>query len=177
MRSVFVATAAIVALAGCSRQDQPEQGSINQSRVTAPASAVAPAAVSGAKAKAVMHERHEGMEKVGKTMKSLARQIKSGAPDMADVKNHAAAMNGLAQKSSTWFPAGTGPTVGKTGAKAEIWQKPEDFAAKMKAFQSASAGLNAAAQGGNAASVTAAFGNLGKSCKACHDSYRTDMHH
>ena len=176
MRNVFVASVAVMALAGCSKQDQPGQGSINQTRITAPASAVAAAAVSGAKAKAVMHERHDGMEKVGKAMKLLARQIKSGAPDMAVVKTNAAAMNGLARKSSAWFPAGTGPAAGKTGAKAEIWQKPDDFAAKMKAFQSAAAGFNAAAQGGNAASVTAAFGDLGKSCKSCHDSYRTEMH-
>lgn len=177
MRTVFVTSVVVMALAGCSKQDQPGRGSINQSRVTVPASAVAAAAVSGAKAKAVMHERHEGMEKVGKAMKLLARQIKSGAPDMAVVKTNAAAMNGLAQKSSTWFPAGTGPNAGKTRAKADIWQKPDDFTAKMKAFQSASAGLNTAAQGGNPELLTAAFGNLGKSCKSCHDSYRTEVHH
>ncbi|MBA3669921.1 MAG: cytochrome c [Sphingomonas sp.] len=139
-------------------------------------SAAATPKLSGAKAKAVMHERRDGMEKVGKTMKSLARQIKSGAPDMADVQNHAAVMNGLAQKAATWFPAGTGPNVRKTGAKAEIWQKPEDFAAKMKAFQIAAGTLNRAAQTGNAASAAAAFSDLGKSCKACHDSYRTEHH-
>lgn len=109
MRKSVVAAVAVIALAACAKQDQ--------SRVTVPA----PARVSGARAKAIMHQRHEGMEKVGKTMKLLARQIKSGAPDLAAVKSGAATMNDLARKSANWFPAGTGPDVGKTGAKAEIW--------------------------------------------------------
>lgn len=162
MLKTVAAAVALIALAACSKQ--------YQARVTVPA----PAEVSSTQAKAVMHERRHGMEKVGKTMKSLARQIKSGAPDMAAVKNAAATMDGLARKSSTWFPAGTGPDVGKTGAKADIWQKPQDFAAKMKGFQTAAANFNAAAQSGNAVTATASFGELGKTCKACHDSYRTD---
>lgn len=168
MRILLLATAALALLAGCDRQEP----TLDEARVATAAPAAAPARISPAKAKAVMHERHEGMESVGKAMKILSREMKSDAPDMAMVKNSAASMNGLAQKASGWFPAGTGPDVGKTGAKAEIWQKPHDFAAKMKAFQVAANSFNAAAQSGNAGATKAAFGDLGKSCKACHDDYR-----
>ena len=124
-----------------------------------------------------MHERHEGMELIGKTNKLLKRALDATAPDLASAKTAAATMNGLAHKAGGWFPAGTGPELGKTGAKPEIWQQPKDFAAKLKAFQLAAASLNKAAQGGNAAETTAAYGELGKTCKACHDTYRKDMHH
>ena len=130
------------------------------------------AAVAPAKARAVMHERHEGMEKIGKLMKQLSRDMKAEPLNLAAVRPSAAAMNGLAQKSAGWFPAGTGPDVGKTRAKADIWQKPQDFAAKMASFQKLAAALDSSARGGNAAATQAAFGQLGQSCKACHDAYR-----
>jgi len=173
MRKTIIACAALVMLAGCGREEPTKDTTLGQAMVTA----AAPARVSPARAKAVMHERHEGMELVGKTNKVLNRELKSDKPDMAAVRKAAATLNGLARKASGWFPAGTGPDVGKTGAKAEIWQKPEDFAAKLKAFQIAANNLNTAARGTNAAAVAAAHGELGKSCKSCHDSYRGKMDH
>ena len=172
MRKTIFACAAFGMLAGCGRQEPADDASLGQAMVAAPA----PARISPAKAKAVMHERHEGMELVGKTNKVLNREFK-GTPDMAVVRKAAATMNGLARKASGWFPAGTGPDVGKTGAKPEIWQKPEDFAAKLKAFQIAANNFNAAAQSGNAAATSASFAALGKTCKSCHDSYRSKMKH
>ena len=71
---------------------------------------------------------------------------------------------------------GTGPEMGKTGAKPEIWQKPADFAAKVRDFQAASNALRQAAASGNMAAVKASYGKLGGTCKACHDSYRSEMH-
>lgn len=132
--------------------------------------------VSASQAKAVMHARHEGMEAVGKSMKALYRASKASPVDVATARTEAARMNALARQADGWFRAGTGPTVGKTGAKPEIWQKPQDFAAKLTAWQAASAKLDAAAKSGNSAAIGAAFGDLGKSCKACHDPYRKEMH-
>ncbi|MEO8175364.1 MAG: cytochrome c [Sphingomicrobium sp.] len=124
-----------------------------------------------------MHVRHEGMERIGKTFKIVGRTLKSGSPDLALVRSSAATIAGLAAKSPTWFPAGTGPDLGKTGAKPEIWQKPADFVAKDQAFRQASAAFDAAAKAGDMAVIQARFSDLGKTCKACHDSYRNEMHH
>jgi cytochrome c556 len=125
----------------------------------------------------VMHERHEGMEAIGKTNKVLRRELTADAPNMGEVRGAAKGMANLAGKSSRWFVDGTGPDVGKTGAKPEIWKQKADFNAKLRDFQDAAKALQAAAAKGDGNAIKAGYANLGKTCQACHDSYRTDMHH
>jgi cytochrome c556 len=126
---------------------------------------------------AVMHERHEGMETIGNANKTLRRQIESGSPDAMAVRLSAAQIAQLSRKASGWFPAGTGPESGKTGAKPEIWQKPADFAAKLHNFQVAAQVFQAAANDGDANATKARYADMIHTCSACHDSYRMDMHH
>ena len=121
---------------------------------------------------ALMKERHENYEKIGDAMKVIGRELKAESPDLAQVRSNAATIADLAPKVPSWFPAGTGPDVGKTEARAEIWQKPEDFAAKAKDFREAAIAFNGAAQGSDLAAIRSAQANLGKSCKGCHDLYR-----
>jgi cytochrome c556 len=125
----------------------------------------------------VMHERHEGMESIGKANKELRRELTSDTPNIVAVRSAANSMASLAAKSSRWFVDGTGPEVGKTGAKAEIWRQKADFTAKLRDFQGAARALQVAASKGDGAAAKAGYAALGKTCKACHDSYRTDMHH
>ena len=179
MKKLLVAAAAFALLSGCKAQEQANQAEApgNQlmpSAETRTAGLGAP--VDGETAKRLMHERHEGMEEIGDAMKVLSREMKKDAPDLAAVRTNAAKMAEFAPKVSGWFPPGTGPDVGKTEAKAEIWQKPEDFAAKTRTFQQAAQAFNTSAQGGDIAATKAAFGELGKSCKACHDPYREEDH-
>jgi cytochrome c556 len=141
------------------------------------AAAATAAPLTKGKALAIMHERHEGMEKIGDTNKLLRREITSGSPFMPAVQSGAATIAGLSVKANGWFPKGTGPELGKTGAKPEIWQKPQDFAAKLHAFQAAAQAFNAAARSGDMAAIKARYADLGGACKACHDSYRSEMHH
>ena len=122
----------------------------------------------------LMKQRHENYEKIGDAMKGISRELKGDAPDLAKVRACAATINQLAPQVPSWFPAGTGPDVGKTEARAEIWAKPEDFAAKARAFQEAAASFHTAAQGNDLGAIRAAHGNLGKSCKGCHDLYREE---
>lgn len=125
----------------------------------------------------VMHERHEGMEAIGKANKILRRELTADAPNIAEVRSAANTIGNLAGKASKWFPEGTGPDVGKTGAKPEIWKQPADFNARLRDFQGAANALRLAAAKGDGAGAKAGYAKLGKTCKACHDSYRTDMHH
>jgi len=177
---IWVAGVTAILTVGCGQQQANEQ---NDTLVSAnvpgvvenpnpAASTVLRASVSGDQAKKLMHDRHEGMEDIGDAFKASARWAKSDNPNVADVREDAAIISRLAPLASGWFPAGTGPDVGKTRAKAEIWQRPDDFAAKMKAFQSEAQKFNAAAQGADSAAAIAAHGELGKTCKACHDDYR-----
>jgi cytochrome c556 len=135
------------------------------------------AAPSNARLAQVMHERHEGMERIGNNFKVLHRELDSSSPFAPTVKNSAAQIAVLAKQSSQWFPAGTGPAAGKTGAKPEIWQNWQDFSAKLSAFQKSALVFNAAAASGDMNAAKARYADLGGTCKACHDKYRTEMHH
>jgi cytochrome c556 len=125
----------------------------------------------------IMHDRHEGMETIGKANKALHRELTAAAPNVAVIRASAAKIAGLSQRASGWFPKGTGPELGKTGAKPEIWQNPEDFTAKLHNFQVAAKAFNAAAASGDLNAIKAHAGDLGQGCKACHDKYRSEMHH
>jgi len=105
--------------------------------VSLAAASVAFAALPKNKALAIMHDRHEGMEKIGDTNKLLRREITSSSPFMPAIQSGAATIAGLSVRANGWFPKGTGPELGKTGAKPQIWQKPQDFAAKLRGFQAA----------------------------------------
>src|SRR5689334_3020582 len=142
MRLMLLSAAASLSLAACggpqSSQANNVQANIsNEARPqeTATSSAVTMASVpmspvTGDQAKALMHERHEGMETIGKASKAIHDQLQASSPDVGVIRSSAAKIADLSQKASGWFHAGTGPDVAKTGAKPEIWQNPQDFSAK-----------------------------------------------
>lgn len=68
--------------------------------------------------------------------------------------------------------AAFGPGTEGGGARPEIWSDASGFAQKRDAFQENLGKLRAAADAGDLDKVRAAFGNVGASCKSCHDSYR-----
>jgi cytochrome c556 len=182
MRTALLAAVAAVALLSGCRESADETAANNVAAADKPvfpvtddnpeALAVPPATKEAALK--LMHERHEGMEKIGKATKALGREVKADAPDLATVRSSAATIAELAPKVSAWFPKGTGPDVGKTHAKPAIWEKPEDFAAKVRDFQAAAKTFNATSSAGDLTEIKAGFGDLGKTCKACHDSYRAE---
>lgn len=145
--------------------------------LAAASAALSAARVSGAEAMQVMHERHEGMESIGNAFKALHREFDAPSPSVPTVRAYAGQIAGLSKKASGWFPAGTGPDVGRTGAKPEIWKDTQDFGAKLSAFQNSAQAFNAAAASNDLNAAKAHFAELGGTCKACHDSYRAEMHH
>jgi len=117
--------------------------------------------------------RHDGMHKLGDAFKVIRDQTQAGSPDAAAIKQAAEVVNEVAVDQYKWYPAGSGPKAGvKTRAKAEIWSKPQDFEAAQKLFAEQAKKLHTAAAGGNVAAVKAQFGEVGKSCKNCHDNFR-----
>ena len=186
MRAMIIAPGCL-ALAACggaqtSQANNTQANISNDSRpaATARASVVVPvsmAVVSGDRAKAVMHERHEGMEAIGKANKAIRDELHNDSPDLGVIRTNAAKIADLSARASAWFPAGTGPDVGKTGAKPAIWQNPQDFTAKLRTFQGAAKAFAAAANGNDLNGVKAKLADLGGACKACHDKYRSEMHH
>lgn len=183
MRIAVLTALASVSLVACGQNAAPTNNSVadtaTNSTETTENSVVVPAAAPATKEEAlkIMHERHEGMEQIGKSTKAIKRQLDSSAPDVAEIQKAAATIAELAAKSPNWFPQGTGPDVAKTGAKPEIWQTYPDFVAKDRDFGKAAQAFDAAAKTGDLTQIKAGFADLGKSCKACHDKYRSDMHH
>lgn len=181
--ALFAAAGACVLLAGCGSQEtnqarhDPAAASQPSPPATGHTMVLLAAAPNKDAALKIMHERHEGMETIGKANKAIRRELGSNAPDLATVRAGAAEIADLSRKASRWFPRGTGPELGKTGAKPEIWQSPRDFVAKLHNFQAAAKTFNEAAMTGDVNVIKPKFGELGQTCKACHDKYRSEMHH
>ena len=181
MKSLPIAIA-VFALAACTQQDGNDANAAanaaENASVADPAAANSAAAAAAplgkTEALALMKQRHEDYEEIGDAMKLAGRELKGSAPDLAKVRKSADFIATQAPKAVSWFPAGTGPDVGKTEAKAEIWQKPEDFRAKHAAFVKAAQAFQAATRGTDVAAMRAAQGELGKTCKACHELYREE---
>ena len=140
------------------------------------AGATVAAALPQDKALQLMKVRHDGMHSIADALKAIHRGLGS-TPDLPTVRDNSAKLVQLSRAGSRWFPAGTGPDVGKTRAKAEIWQNPEDFAAKFRNFQGAVRAFDAAARGNDVAAMNARFADLDGTCKACHDKYRSEEKH
>lgn len=184
MRALFALSASFALLAACNQGGDPgnvvaEANASGNAASNALENAVEQsnaAPLEKEQALALMKERHENYERIGDAMKAVSGQLRGGSPDVAQVRQHAAVIAQLAPQVKNWFPAGTGPDVGKTEAKAEIWASPDDFAAKARAFDEAAQAFNQAAQGSDVGAMKAAHANLGKSCKSCHDLYREEDH-
>lgn len=66
---------------------------------------------------------------------------------------------------------GAGTDKGETKAKPEIWQKRDDFDAKMDKMIAETRKLPQAARA-DLAALKKAVSDTGAACKACHDDYR-----
>ena len=66
-----------------------------------------------------------------------------------------------------------GSDMGKTSLKPSAFKEKDKFLAMAKALETESRKLVKAAAGGDFNAIKAQFGNLGKSCKSCHDAYRS----
>ncbi|MDM4768122.1 cytochrome c [Pelomonas sp. SE-A7] len=59
-------------------------------------------------------------------------------------------------------------------AKPEVWTETAKFKEAADAFQAEAPKLEAAAKTGNLDQFKAAFGAVGKTCKACHDTFQAE---
>ena len=121
MRIAFIAASFCLTLAACGGPEtsQANNGQANISNSASPPATASQrqrkchgllaAAPTKAKALAIMHERHEGMETIGKTFKALHRELDAAAPDLGVIRASAAKIAELSQKASGWFAKGTGP--------------------------------------------------------------------
>ena len=67
-----------------------------------------------------------------------------------------------------------GTDTGDTKAKPNVWTDAVKFKAGGEKMQSEMAKLASVARDGDANALKAQFGEVGKTCKACHDDYRKE---
>ena len=129
--------------------------------------------IAAASARDLQKARHDHYHELGDAFKTVRDETRAGSPDMAKIKAAAQVINAASIDQGRWFPAGTGPEAGKTRALPEIWKRPEDFKAAQKVFSDAAPKLLAAVNASDLSAVKSTYGDLGKSCKNCHDTFRS----
>lgn len=121
--------------------------------------------------------RKEGFKAFKKEMGAIKKLVEAGdAGQQAKLLGHAKALE--AASNAQWsnvkahFPAGS--DQGDTEALPSIWEKASEFQAAIDKQKTATAALVAAAQSAEPTQWKAAFGQVGGSCKNCHDSFKKD---
>lgn len=124
----------------------------------------------------LMKTRHDGYHQLGDAFKTVNDESRARRPDVEKIRNAVSVVQDVSVKQFDWFPKGTGPEAGKTRALPEIWSKPSEFAAAQKLFADAAPRLQTAAQAGDVKAIREAFGEVGKTCRNCHENFRGPEH-
>ena len=112
--------------------------------------------------------RHHTMEAIGGHTSAVFDILQGKVSHNGHLATHANAIADLAAIADTLFPEGS---IGGN-AKAAIWEQPEDFAERMKAFQDAAPAFRDAIAGGG--EIGPAAQALGQACKGCHDDFKDE---
>ena len=124
---------------------------------------------------AAQEYRHSLYESIVWNFRPMSEMVRGKRPyDAVEVKRRALSVAYLSLLLDEAFPPGSGASAGTTDALDDIWKTPEDFAAKLKAFQNEANTLRVVAQKGDEASFTEQFKKVGGACKDCHDKYKAD---
>jgi len=103
---------------------------------------------------------------------AVSMQARGLAGDADYLAHHAKAIAALGTELHSVFPKGS--NIEDSEALPLIWEEPEEFAAALAKAEKAMAALGEAADGGDVHAIGAAFRNVGKSCKGCHERFREE---
>ena len=117
----------------------------------------------------VIKQRQDNRKETAATMRSIKGVIDAKG-DVKAVVASAAKLKQLENAFEKMFPAGS--DKGETKALPTVWSDSAGFQAASKNADAAYDKLAVAAGSGDLAAVTAAFGDTGKACGACHDKFR-----
>ena len=117
----------------------------------------------------VIKQRQDNRKETAATMRSIKGVIDAKG-DVKAVVASAAKLKQLELAFDKMFPAGS--DKGDTKALPTVWSDMPGFMAASKNADAAYDKLAVAAGSGDLAAVTAAFGDTGKACGACHEKFR-----
>jgi cytochrome c556 len=149
---------------------------MNRIAIAAAALAAASAGIAfaqqGPKPEDEIRYRQSVMNVIGRAVGPMGAMAQGKAPFNASVaQKNSALVESLI--GLPWNSFGPGNDKGApTKADPKIWTDSAKFKQAGDDAQKAVATLAAAAKGGEEAKFKAAFGEVGKACKACHDDFR-----
>lgn len=124
-----------------------------------------------AKPEVLVKQRQAAMTLQGKYFGPIGAMVTGKMPyDAAVIARNAAYLEVLAKMPWDGFQASTADL--KSDAKPEIYKEMDKFKGNYEKFEDNAAKLAVAAKSGDQGAVKAAFGEVGKSCKGCHDDFR-----
>ena len=110
------------------------------------------------------------MKANGQAAGALAKMVKGEASfDQATAQKSFATFEDAAAKMPPLFPDKS-KTGGETAASPKIWENMADFKAKFVTLGEDAKTAKASVK--DLDSLKAAFGNVGKNCGGCHETYR-----
>lgn len=139
------------------------------------ASASAAEAVSEKHAKAAVEYRQSLFQLVRSNMGPLGGMAKGAIPYNEEVMlTNAVRLEQLAEMMVDYLEVDTRKFDVDTAAKDALWENFSDVETKVAALQKASAHLQQVVKAGDEDAYRAAIGDIGASCKSCHDDYKRD---
>jgi len=102
----------------------------------------------------------------------MARMVKGEMPyDKVQFERNAETLAFLSKLPKDAFIQGS--DKGETKAKAEVWTKADKFKAANDAMENETAKLAELSKGGNLDALKEQVGKVQKTCKACHEEFKT----
>ncbi|MFO1328269.1 MAG: cytochrome c [Rubrivivax sp.] len=131
-----------------------------------------PAAAQFQKPEDAVKYRQSAMFVMANHFGRIGAMVNGRAPyDAAAASANADVVATMSRLPFVGFVDGTAST-NKGGASAKVWSDKGGFDAAAKKMQDEVAKLAAAAKTNSLDNLKGAFGEVGKTCKGCHDEYR-----
>lgn len=126
------------------------------------------------KAERTIEYRQSALTLLGWNIGPIAGMVKSEIPwDQEAIEMYAMRLAQVAPMIAEGFPADS-QSGAPTDAKPEIWKNLDDFNAKARDLEAATAKFAETVKGGDRKAIAAGLGEVGGTCKACHEKYRAD---
>jgi cytochrome c556 len=123
-------------------------------------------------AKQIVNARQEQLKILERTAKALGHELERSAPDRAAVAKDATKIAALVAELPNWFPAGSGPDVVRTAAKADVWTRPAEFRKAGDSLLTSARLLTQLSTSDDLAAVRRQTKILSETCDDCHDAFR-----
>ena len=123
-----------------------------------------------AKPEAAIEYRQSALTLISSHFGRMQPTIKGATPyDAAAIKANVDLLKTLSTLPWAAFPAGS---QASSSAKPEVWSDAAGFKQAQQKFEAAVVKLSDVSGSGDLEKLRSAYGDVGASCKACHDSYR-----